>query len=146
MNIGIIGFGGMGAWHATQLKTVDKAVIVAVYDIDDTRNKAAKEQGYKTHTSYVDFINDKEIQLVIIATPNNFHKEMSIDCLRAGKNVICEKPAMLNAKDLEEVIAVAKKCERVFSVHQNRRWDRDFRIVQKSLAENLIGNPFYIER
>lgn len=135
----------MGAWHARQLETVDNAVIVAVYDIDNTRNVAAKEQGYKTHTSYDDFISDKEIQLVIIATPNNFHKEMSIDCLISGKNVICEKPAMMNAKDLEEVIGVARKCNRVFSVHQNRRWDKDFNIVKKALSENLIGNPFYIE-
>jgi scyllo-inositol 2-dehydrogenase (NADP+) len=145
MNIGIIGFGGMGAWHARQLKTVDNADIVAVYDIDEAKNKAANEQDYRTHTSYDDFINDKEIQLVIIATPNNFHREMSIDCLMAGKNVICEKPAMMNARDLEEVIDVARKCNKVFSVHQNRRWDRDFNIVKKSLSENLIGNPFYIE-
>ena len=82
---------------------------------------------------------------MILAVPNNFHKPLSIEAMRAGKNVICEKPVMLNAQELEEVLAVAKETGRQFSVHQNRRWDKDFLMVKKMLEDGTIGKPFYIE-
>jgi predicted dehydrogenase len=145
MNFGIIGFGGMGSWHCKKLKSVSGASIEAVYDINPGRNELANQQGCKTHSSYENFINDKNIQVVIVATPNNFHKQISIDCLQTGKNVICEKPVMINSKDLEDVIKVAEKVEKIFTVHQNRRWDKDFNIVKKAMHENLFGKPFYIE-
>jgi scyllo-inositol 2-dehydrogenase (NADP+) len=59
--------------------------------------------------------------------------------------VICEKPVTMNAKDLAEVICVAEAEKRVFSVHQNRRWDKDFCIIKKAIEDNSIGKPFYIE-
>ena len=61
-----------------------------------------------------------------------------IACLRAGTNVVCEKPVAMNAAELEEMITAAKKAGRVFSVHQNRRWDRDYRMVRlREDAEKL---------
>lgn len=64
-----------------------------------------------------------------------------IACLRAGKNVVCEKPVAMNAAELEEIIAAAKEAGRVFSVHQNRRWDRDYRMVRRLLEEKTLGEP-----
>ena len=64
-----------------------------------------------------------------------------IACLRAGKNVVCEKPVAMNAAELEEMIAAAKEAGRVFSVHQNRRWDRDYRMVRRLLEEKTLGEP-----
>ena len=64
-----------------------------------------------------------------------------IACLRAGKNVVCEKPVAMNAAELEEMITAAKKAGRVFSVHQNRRWDRDYRMVRRLLEEKTLGEP-----
>lgn len=68
-----------------------------------------------------------------------------IACLRAGKNVVCEKPVAMNAAELEEMIAAAKEAGRVFSVHQNRRWDRDYRMVRRLLEEKTLGEPYFIE-
>lgn len=82
---------------------------------------------------------------MIIAVPNNFHKDLSITCLRHGKCVICEKPVTMNAAELEEVMAVAAETGRLFTVHQNRRWDRDYAMIKRILADGTIGTPYFIE-
>lgn len=140
----IIGFGGMGSFHAKQIKNINSIEVVGVYDINPKRIKAAEEEGYRPYASLEECLKDST-ELVIIATPNNFHKDISIEALKAGKHVICEKPVMMNAKELEEVLAVSKEVNRIFTVHQNRRWDKDFRIVKEALEKQLIGKPFYIE-
>lgn len=68
-----------------------------------------------------------------------------IASLQAGKNVICEKPVAINAEETEEMIKVAKETGKLFTVHQNRRRDRDFRSVMQTLDSGTIGKPFLIE-
>ncbi len=140
----IIGFGGMGSFHAQQIKLINSIKVAGVYDINPKRVEAAVEKGYKGYSTLEECLADNT-DLVIIATPNNFHREISVKALRAGKHVICEKPVMMNAGELEEVLEVSKQENRIFTVHQNRRWDKDFRIVKEAFEKKLIGNPFYIE-
>lgn len=143
---GLIGYGGMGEWHARQLSSLpDEFELAAVYDINPKQNEKARSAGFKTHDSLEEILNNPAVSTVILAIPNNFHKDVSIAALRAGKHVICEKPVMMNAPDLEQVLAVSEETGKLFSVHQNRRWDKDFKMIQQLLKEGTIGQPFYIE-
>jgi len=65
--------------------------------------------------------------------------------MRAGKNVICEKPVTISSVDLEEMIAVARQTGRLLTVHQNRRWDEDFLTAKRIYEEELLGKVFRIE-
>lgn len=143
--IGIIGYGGMGEYHAEKLQGMEDFEVASVYDINPERVAKAQKDGLHGANSLEDFLQDESFGTVLIAVPNNFHKSLSIASLEAGKNVICEKPVMMNAADLEDVIAVSLRVGKLFSVHQNRRWDKDFLIVKKMLDDNLLGTPFYIE-
>lgn len=143
--MGIVGYGGMGSWHHNKLKNFQDIDVVAAYDIKEERQNVAKENGLTVYQSLEDMLNDQTIDIILIATPNNFHKEYAIKALRAGKNVISEKPVTIGSAELEEIIKVQKETGKLFSVHQNRRWDKDFRIVKKVLEDHTIGNPFYIE-
>ena len=144
--LGIIGYGGMGHHHAEKVMTkVDRLDVSGVYDIREERMVLAKSEGFNTYDSTDALLADKSIDLVTIATPNNFHKELVIRALRAGKNVICEKPVALNSEELVEMMGVAKETGKVFTVHQNRRWDRDFVIVKTAIEQGMLGKPFFIE-
>lgn len=144
--LGIIGYGGMGTWHHKNLEEkVDAIRVKGVYDIREEAMEKAREAGLETYPSMEALLSDPEIDIVTIATPNNFHKDIAIAALRAGKNVISEKPVTLNAAELEEIIAVAKETGKLFSVHQNRRWDRDYRIVKHVVDSGEIGKPYFIE-
>ena len=145
-NSAIIGYGGMGSWHHRSIK--EKVPEINVYGALDIREEArekARAAGLFVYDSLDALLADKNIDIVTVATPNNFHKDYAIACLRAGKNVVCEKPVAMNAAELTEMISAARESNSLFTVHQNRRWDRDYRIVKKTLDDGVIGSPYFIE-
>lgn len=142
----IVGFGGMGGWHYENITARIKNIeVVGVYDIRPEVEERARELGLRWYNSLEEVLQDSHIDMVTIATPNNVHKDIAIQCLRHGKNVVCEKPVTMNAKELEEIIAVRDETGKVFSVHQNRRWDKDYAIVKRIVEDNTIGKLTMIE-
>lgn len=140
MKGGIIGFGYMGHYHLNKAKEIGLP-IAAAYDIDPSKREDAERLGLRFDASLSDFLSDPEIKLVFICTPNDVHASLAIAALEAGKHVLCEKPVTMNAQELEEVLAVARRKDLLFTVHQNRRWDVDFRAVQQVIAGGDIGTP-----
>lgn len=144
--LGVIGYGGMGGYHHERVQEkISGLEVVAAHDIRPERLELAKEKGLRAYETLDEILSDKEIDIITVATPNNYHKDLCIAALRAGKNVVCEKPVTMNAAELEEIIAVSKEEKKLFSVHQNRRWDKDFRIVKEAIDTGLVGKPFYVE-
>lgn len=142
----IIGYGGMGGWHRKNIgEKISDLHVKGIYDIREEAASKAKEEGLYTYSSLEELLADDEISLVTVATPNDFHKPYAIACMRAGKNVISEKPVTICAKDLEEIMAVSKETGKLFSIHHNRRWDKDYRIIKKLVDENTLGTPYFIE-
>lgn len=141
----LLGFGGMGSWHGEKLLTLPEIELVGAFDILEDRQEAARALGISPYDSFEAMLADDTLELVTIATPNDLHKPLAIRLMEAGKNIISEKPVTLSSADLEEMIAAAEKNGVLFTVHQNRRWDEDFLIVQKLLAENRLGNAFCVE-
>ena len=146
LKVGIIGYGGMAGWHHKTINDLSELDVIGAYDIrDEVREKIHKE-GLISYESGEALCSDPQIDIVIVSTPNDTHKLYSIMALRSGKNVICEKPAVMNAAELEEIIAVSKECGKVFTVNQNRRWDKDVQKIKKVLNTGILNNPYYIER
>ncbi|NLU26251.1 MAG: Gfo/Idh/MocA family oxidoreductase [Hungateiclostridium thermocellum] len=144
--LGIIGYGFMGRWHACNIREkLPRLHVKGVYDIRQEALDKAYEDGLYTYSSLKELLDDDEVDLVTIAVPNNFHRELSIECLKAGKNVICEKPVTLNSSELIDIIDTAEKTGKLFSIHHNRRWDKDYCIVKNILEQNIIGEPYFIE-
>ncbi len=144
-HVGIIGFGSEGVWHAHQIEVSEVFELVGVSDISESRKIFAQEKGFKFYNSNKALLADPEIDVVIIATPNSSHNELSIEALEAGKHVICEKPAAGNCAELEEMIEIANKYNRVLSIYQNRRWDGDYLTVKKIMESGRIGEIARIE-
>jgi predicted dehydrogenase len=144
LNLGIIGFGGMGKWHA---KNAPRAgvQIAAVCDIAEERWKEAEAEGYKLYKSVEALLADPDVNTVVLTVPNHLHKEMCLKAAAAGKNVITEKPAAMSVAELDEMEAACNKAGVFFTAHQNRRWDRDMLIVKKAYNEGLLGKIFTIE-
>lgn len=146
MKMAIIGFGGMGFYHYENVsKRIDGIDVTGVWDIRPEMREKAEANGLHAYGSLDELLADQSIGLVTIATPNNFHKDLAIACMESGKNVICEKPVTMNADELREIIAVRDRTGKVFSVHQNRRWDRDYAIVREIIRSGRLGKPYYIE-
>lgn len=146
LNMAIIGMGGMAGWHYKNVtEKIPGITITGAYDIRDEAKAAIDKLGLKNYADAEALYADKSVDLVLVATPNDVHKSYSIACLEAGKHVICEKPVTLNAAELEAVIATSQKCGKLFTVHQNRRWDTDYLTIRKILSDGLLHKPYMIE-
>lgn len=143
--LGIIGFSGMATWHTEHIRSVDGLTVVAAYDISEDRVQAAEMLGIRGYRNLESFLQDDSFDMVLVATTNDFHKPMVLAALAAGKNVICEKPASMCAEDLEEMIAAAKKAKKIFTVHHNRRWDKDYQMVKQVVEAGQIGKIYALE-
>ena len=115
LNIGVIGCGGMAVSHMEALlgmKQSDNVEITAVCDIYTKRLEKAKEltkaQAFK---NYQEILQNKDIDYVLISTPEHWHYQMTLDAIAAGKHIYVEKPmthTIEQAKDICEKIAAAK--------------------------------------
>ena len=142
----LIGLGGMGSWHVNSIREkIDRIHVKGAFDVRPEAMEKAREMGLYAYSSVNELLSDPEIDLVTVAIPNDMHKENVINALRAGKNVVCEKPVTLNSKELEEIIAVQKETGKFFSIHQNRRWDKDFVVVKKCKELGYLGNLTFVE-
>lgn len=144
-NVAIIGYGGQGGWHAEQILKSDVVTLAGVYDIKPERNEVARSKGIFAYSSLNELLADKKVDIVVVATPNDSHKELSIKALNAGKNVICEKPVMLSVSDLDDVVKVAHKAGKLFTAHQNRRFDVDFLAIKQIIQEGKLEDVISVE-
>lgn len=144
-NVAVIGYGGMGGWHTEHLLKSDVANLAGIYDIKEERCTLAESRGIKAYSSREELLADPSIDIVTVAIPNDVHEEVVIAALEAGKNVISEKPVTLSLESLERMIAASKKAGKIFSVHQNRRWDVDYLAMKQIHDSGEIGDVINIE-
>ncbi len=144
-NFAVIGYGGQGGWHVKQIMAGDVGTVTGIYDIDPAKNAKAESDGVKAYPSFEAVLADDAVETVVIAVPNDDHKELVIKALEAGKNVICEKPVEMSTAAFDQMTAAADKSGKLFSVHQNRRWDVDFLAMKKIVESGEIGELINIE-
>ena len=145
MRVAIVGYGGMGGWHAKHLLASDVAELAGIWDIKPSQREKAISLNIHVYESYEDLLADKTVELVTVATPNDVHEELAIQALNAGKNVICEKPVTMTVESLDRMIAAAERNGVRFTTHQNRRWDVDYLAMKKVHDSGEIGKVINIE-
>jgi len=144
-NIGIIGYGNMARYHYKKAFKPSEIRFLAAYDINKSRLEKAINDGLDAYDNLDEMLNNKDIDVVLVATPNDSHMDLTIKAMEKGKHVICEKPAALKSEELKTMIETAKKQNVLFAVHQNRRLDQDFQIIKKIYDDNLLEGVFRIE-
>ena len=119
IRIATIGFGGMGMGDTAYAKSVPGVELVAVCDLYDGRLARAREvhgDGIFTTRDYREILARKDVDSVIIATPDHWHADLSVAAMEAGKDVYCEKPMVQKIEDGQRVIAAQEKTGRIFQV------------------------------
>lgn len=145
INVAVVGYGGMGRYHANHIEEFEKFNLVGIYDIKQSACDVATEKGVYVYPSFEALLEDERVELIVCATYNDCHKDIAIRAMKAGKAVISEKPVTMCSEDLEEMIKASEETGKLFTVHQNRRWDNDYRMVKRVLDTNELGNVFSID-
>ena len=144
MKLGIVGFGFMGHCDADMMATFDEIDLVAVADTNPEQLKDAPE-GVETYGSIDEMLEKADINVVMVSTPNPSHPEMVKKAAAAKKHVICEKPAAMSVAEFDEMVAACKENGVIFTVHQQRRWDTDYRIMKEVYDKNMVGDMYVIK-
>jgi len=145
VKFGIIGCGRIAHRHAEHIHS--KGLLVAVCDIDQKKSDAlAAQYGAKSYHSVEEFLlNEKEIDVVAICSPNGLHAEHSIKALQAGFHVLCEKPMAITVHDCGRMIQAAEKAnKRLFAIKQNR-YNPPVEAVKKLIDEGRLGKIMSIQ-
>jgi scyllo-inositol 2-dehydrogenase (NADP+) len=98
-----------------------------------------KHPGATLVRDFNEILDDPDIELVIVNTPDYLHSEMSLAALDAGKHIVVEKPFTLKTSEASDIIVRAKKNKLMVSVFQNRRWDGDFLTVKDVIEKEMCG-------
>ena len=120
IKVGIIGFGYMGHFHLNKTRETEGAEVVAAFDTAADKLEDAKVEGIETYPTLEAFLA-ADLDLVVIATPNQWHEKYAIAAMRAGKDVMCEKPATMSVEEMENIKKCSEETGKFFTVHQQRR-------------------------
>jgi len=128
-------------------KFSDKFELAAVCDQSQERLAVARDTyGAKAaYEKYDDMLADPNVEFVIVATPPNLHREMTLAAVRAGKHALVEKPFAMNLAEAKEIVDAAEQAGVVVAGHQNRRFDADYLAVKRVVQSGVLGNIYACE-
>jgi predicted dehydrogenase len=147
LKIGIIGSGGIAqGCHMPGYRSIpDDCEMVAVCDANEKTAKTAAEKFSidKVYTDYKELLADPEIDAVSVATPNAFHVGPTVDALKAGKHVLCEKPLGMNAEECRQMCRAAKDSGKILQVALQTRFSGAARFLKDYIDAGNMGDIYY---
>lgn len=148
INVAIIGYGLSGrVFHSTIIRSVEGFNIKKVVTSDPVKEALAKNdiENVVVVQSINDVIQDPNIHLIVISTPNTSHVKIAELAIMNKKHVIVEKPFTVTAKEAEYLIKLAKDFDVVLSVYHNRRFDGDYKTILKIIDSGTLGRLVELE-
>jgi scyllo-inositol 2-dehydrogenase (NAD+) len=144
LGVGILGVGEMGKRHAENLRRlVPEARLVAVADVAHQRAKQVADELEidQSYSSLEDMVQNKDIQAVLIATPDKFHAQSIRIAAAAGKDILCEKPLAITLEDANSALREVEKAKVRLQVGFMRHYDPAYAAAKKRIEAGEIGTP-----
>ena len=151
LTIGVIGVGIQAKGHLNAFVRTPEVKVLAVCDVDTTRRDNAKkiaDDWYSTDTTYKgcdaykdfrELLDRKDIDAVLVGTPDHWHAHISTEAVKHGKDVYCEKPLTLTISEAKNLIDSVRKHKRVFQTGSQQRSDKEFRVACEAVQNGRIG-------
>lgn len=144
IGVGIIGAGSIAEiGHCPSIEALPNAYLAALCDVNQTflEKMSKKWNPKKTYVDYHDMLEDKDVQVVIVATPNRLHAQEAIDAMRAKKHVIVEKPFACTHAEAWKMVDVCREEGVFLMAGTNQRFWEQNQIARKLIDDGYIGKP-----
>lgn len=145
LRVGLIGYGYVG-------RTFHAPLIRSVPGFDLTTIASSRADAVHAEFPHAQVLSDPfavathpELDLIVIASPNESHYPLTAAALRAGKHVVCDKPFTLTLAEAESLAAIAEEHGRLLSVFHNRRWDSEVLATREIIASGVLGQISLLE-
>lgn len=146
LNLGIIGAGGILVKHMNGYSALkDDVNIAAICDIDEAKlNAAAEKYGIPSkYTDYKDLLARKDIDFVCVLLPNYLHAPVTIEALKAGKHVHCEKPMAMNAAQAQAMIDARNESGKQLMIGLNNRFTPNALFIKEYIDKGMLGEIYF---
>lgn len=147
VRVGIAGLGRSG-WniHAKTLRAhTDLFTIASVMDPDPGRRaEAERELGCTSHAGFEGLIDESDLDVIVIASPNHLHCAHTLATVDSGRHVVVEKPFAMDADEADRMIDAAERADVVLAPFQNRRYEPHFRQVLELVRSGVLGEVLQI--
>ncbi|MGC1905487.1 MAG: oxidoreductase [Candidatus Acidiferrum sp.] len=145
INVGLIGFGLAGrSFHAPVISAVPGMRLAAILQRKGDEAASAYPQA-KIVRSLDELLTIPDLQLIVIATPNDTHAPFARAALAAGRNVVVDKPFTTSYEEAVDLVKFAEKFGKLLTVYQNRRYDGDFQAIRQLVGEGTLGRVVRFE-
>ncbi|MBT0718973.1 oxidoreductase [Rosenbergiella epipactidis] len=141
--VGIIGFGFSGKHIHRPL--IDAEPHLRLQAVCQRSLQENAQNSYRVETESQAIIEAEDIDLIVIATPNESHFSLAKAALLAGKHVVIDKPFTVTLEEAQQLVTLSQQQNRLLCAFQNRRWDADFLTVQQLIREKRLGELRYFE-
>jgi predicted dehydrogenase len=145
VRIGIVGAGNIGRCHADSLQDTTGGEIAAICDVHEGRAKALakKIEAPQVYTDYRDMLATGNVDAVWVCTPNNLHMPIALAAIRAGMDVVCEKPIAMNAREARRMVAAADAAKKILMIAQSSRYTSAAQYLKKLAQAGDFGDIYY---
>ena len=149
VRVGIIGIGMQGNWLLSSAITLPGVECVSACDLYDGRHTLAREITNKPNLPvtrrYQELLADKDIDCIIAAVPDHWHKQIVIDAVSAGKDIYCEKPMSHTAAEGAEMVDAQKRTGRIVQIGSQRVSSQICKKAKEMVAQGLLGDLLLVE-
>ncbi|MEO7760436.1 MAG: Gfo/Idh/MocA family oxidoreductase [Casimicrobiaceae bacterium] len=145
-HFGLVGYGAWGRQHAQTIAVLPGLTLAAIACAGDESAQAARAAYPSTRVTrdWREVIADPSLDIIDIATPNFMHAEVAVAALRAGKDVLVEKPMATSAADCDAILAAERETGRLVSVGHELRQSAQWGKVKSLIDEDAIGEPLFL--
>lgn len=147
LRVGLVGAGRWAEVHRDALASVGAQLSAVLVSSRSSAERVRRDWGVPATTEWDTFLgpgSDGPFDAAIIASPNYLHKEHAINCLKAGRHVLIEKPMALDVAGCDAIIAAAKDADRVVAIGLEMRLFKLFERVRTLIDEGAVGTPLHL--
>lgn len=145
IKVGIVGFGFIGHMTVLELKPLPQYNIIAICDLDPEKMKDAPE-GVRKYDDVDKMLEaEPDIDTIFVCCNNNQHYKIVTKAARAHRHIMCEKPAAMSVEEFDSMLQVVEENGVSFTVHHQRRLDKDFRCIKEIFDKKLVGEAYTIQ-
>ena len=142
LKTGIIGCGKVAGIHAAVLTSIQKSAFTAVCGRDEKRTQEfASRYGVKAYTDVTEMVQKEKLDMVTICTPHPAHKQPTIEALKAGANVLIEKPFASTLEDCDAMLSAAREAGKQIAIISQRRFYSPCMRLKNAIDSGKIGKP-----
>ncbi len=145
IRIGVIGVGQIGKHHLDEYERIHEANVVAVADINATELQSVANRYNVPHmyTNFRELLGRDDITAVDVCLHNNYHAQVSVAAMRAGKHVYCEKPIAGSFADARTMVSVAQETGRKLHIQLANLYARETRVAKRLIEDGRLGRLYH---